>query len=109
MVSVMTIDSTKGTRVYGFNRVPPLAFVVIAPLGVLVPLVRVAPGGLLLWGLIPTLIRVVGVPIPSFPSVIVRRVCWVGGIQLFKILILLSSRRLNKIYPRIRMWGSHRL
>jgi hypothetical protein len=109
MVSVMTIDSTKGTRVYGFNRVPPLAFVVIAPLGVLVPLVRVAPSGLLLWGLIPTLIGVVGVPIPSFPSVIVRRVRWVGCIQLFKILILLSSGRLNKIDPHIGMWGSHRL
>ena len=71
MVSVMTIDSTKSTRVYGFNRVPPLAFVVVAPLGFLVPLVRVAPSGLLLWGLIPTLIGVVVVPIPSFPSVIV--------------------------------------
>ena len=71
MVSVMTIYATKGTRMYGFNRVPPLAFVVIAPLGVLVPLVWVAPSGLLLWGLIPTLIGVVGVSIPSFPSVIV--------------------------------------
>jgi hypothetical protein len=59
MVGVMTIDSTKGTRVYGFNGVPPLAFVVIAPLRVLVPLVRVAPSGLLLWGLIPTLIGVI--------------------------------------------------
>ena len=71
MVSVMTIDSTKSTRVYGFNRVPPLAFVVISPLGVLVPLVRVAPSGLLLWGLIPALIGVVIVPIPSFPPVVV--------------------------------------
>ena len=108
-MSVMTIDSTKGTRVYGFNRVPPLAFVVIAPLGVLVPLIRVAPSGLLLWGLIPTLIGVIVVPIPSFPSVIVRRVRWVGSIQLFKILILLSSGRLDKIYPRIGMRGSQRL
>ena len=109
MVSVMTKFTTKGTRVDGFNIISPLAFVVIAPLGVLVPLVRVAPSGLLLWGLIPTLIGVVVVPIPSFPSVIVRRVRWVGCIQLFKILILLSSGRLNKIYPRIGMWGSHRL
>jgi hypothetical protein len=38
MVSVMTIYATKSTRVDGFNSVPPLAFVVIAPLGVLVPL-----------------------------------------------------------------------
>ena len=55
----------------GFDRVPPLAFVVVAPLGVLVPLVRVAPSGLLLWGLIPALIGVVIVPIPSCPPVIV--------------------------------------
>jgi hypothetical protein len=109
MVGIMTIDSTKGTRVYGFNGVPPLAFVVIASLRVLVPLVRVAPSGLLLWGLISTLIGVIVVPVPSFPSVIVRRVCWVGSIQLFKILILLSRGRLNKIYPRIGMRGSHRL
>jgi hypothetical protein len=106
MVGVMTIDSTKGTRVYGFNSVPPLAFVVIAPLRVLVPLVRAAPSGLLLWGLIPTLIGVIVVPIPSFPSIIVRRVRWVGSIQLFKILILLSSGRLNKIYPRIGCGGA---
>ena len=104
MVSVMTELTTKGTREDGFNIISPLAFVVIAPLRVLVPLVRVAPSGLLLWGLIPTLIGVVVVPIPSFPSVIVRRVCWVGCIQLFKILILLSSGRLNKILLCMGMW-----
>ena len=71
MVSVMTIDSTKSTRVYGFNSGSPLAFVVIAPLGVLVPLVRVAPSGLLLWGLIPALTGIVVVPILSFPPIIV--------------------------------------
>jgi hypothetical protein len=107
MVGVMTIDSIKGTRVYGFNCVPPLAFFVVAPLGVLVPLVQVAPSGLLLWGLIPTLIGVIVVPIPSFPSVIVLRVSWVGCIQLFKILVLLSSGGLNKIDPCIGMLGSH--
>ena len=71
MVGVMTIYATKGTRVYGFNSGSPVAFVVIAPLGVLVPLVWVAPSGLLLWGLIPALTRIVVVPIPSFPPVIV--------------------------------------
>ena len=50
MVSVMTIYATKSTRVDSFNSVPPLAFVVIAPLGVLVPLVLVASRGLVLWG-----------------------------------------------------------
>ena len=109
LVGVMTIDSTKGTRVYGFNRVPPLAFVVIAPLGVLVPLVLVSPRRLVLWGMIPALTRIVVIPILSFPPVIVCWMRWVGSIQLFKILILLSSGRLNKIYPRIGMRGSHRL
>jgi hypothetical protein len=78
MVGVMTIHSTNSTRVDGFNRIPSLAFVVIAPLGVLVPLVRVAPSGLLLWGLIPALTEVVVVPISSFPPVIVRWMSWVG-------------------------------
>jgi hypothetical protein len=66
MVSVMTELTTKGTREDGFNIIPPLAFVVISPLGVLVPLVLVAPSGLMLWGLIPTLTRVVVIPVPSF-------------------------------------------
>jgi hypothetical protein len=72
MVSVMTIYATKSTRVDGFNSVSPLAFVVIAPLGVLVPLGRVAPSGWMLWGLIPALTRIIVVPVPSFPSVIIR-------------------------------------
>ena len=80
MVSVMTIYATKSTRVDGFNKVPPLAFVVIASLGVLVPLVWVAPSGLLLWGLILALTGVVVVPIPSFPPVVVQRGSWVGRI-----------------------------
>jgi hypothetical protein len=109
MVSVMTELATKSTRVDGFNIISPLAFVVIAPLGVLVPLVLIAPSGLVLWGLIPALTRVVIIPVPSFLLGIVRRVSWVGCVQLFKILVLLSSRGLNKIYPRMRMWGSHGL
>ena len=67
MVSVMTIHSTKSTRVDSFNSIPPLAFFFIVPLGVLVPLVRVAPNGLMLWGLIPALTRIVVIPVPSFP------------------------------------------
>ena len=66
MVSVITIYATKSTRVDGFNSVPPLAFVVIAPLGVLVPLVLVAPRGLVLWGMVLTLTRIVVIPILSF-------------------------------------------
>jgi hypothetical protein len=71
MVSVMTIYATKSTRVDSFNSIPPLAFVVIAPLGVLVPLVLIAPSGLMLWGLIPALTRIVVIPVPSFPLSVV--------------------------------------
>ena len=71
MVGVMTIHATKSTRVDGFNNIPPLAFIVIAPLGVLVPLVLVAPKGLVLWGMVPALTQIVVIPILSFPSVIV--------------------------------------
>jgi hypothetical protein len=67
----MTIYTTKSTRVDGFNSIPPLAFVFIAPLGVLVPLVQVAPIGWVLWGLIPALTRIVIIPVPSFPPVVV--------------------------------------
>jgi len=105
MVSVMTELTTKGTREDGFNIIPPLAFVVVAPLGVLVPLVLVAPSGLVLCGLIPALTRVVVIPVLSFLPGIVRWMGWIGCVQLFKILVLLSSRGLNKVYPRMRMWG----
>jgi hypothetical protein len=71
MVSVMTIYTTKSTRVDIFNSVSPLAFVVISPLGVLVPLVLIAPSGLMLWGLIPALTRIVVIPVPSFPLSVV--------------------------------------
>ena len=109
MVSVMTELTTKSTREDGFNIISPLEFVVIAPLGVLVPLVLVAPSWLVLWGLIPALTWVVVIPVPSFLLGIVRWMSWVGCIQLFEILVLLSSIRLNKIYPRMWMWGSHGL
>jgi hypothetical protein len=108
-VSVMTELTTKGAREDGFNIIPPLAFVGISPLGVLVPLVLVAPSGLVLWGLIPPLTRVVVITVPSFLLGIVRWMIWIGCVQLFKILVLLSSRGLNKIYPRVWMWGSHGL
>jgi hypothetical protein len=66
MVSVMIKLTTKGTREDGFNIILPLAFVVISPLGVLVSLVLVSPSGLMLWGLVPALTRVVVIPVPSF-------------------------------------------
>ena len=109
MVGVMTVYATKSTSVDGFNSIPPLAFVVIAPLGVLVPLVLVAPRGLVLWGMVPALAWIVVISILSFPHVIVCWVGWVGSIQLFKILILLSSGRLNKVHPHMGMWGRNGL
>jgi hypothetical protein len=66
MVSVMIELTTKGTRVDSYNIILPLSFVVISPLGVLVPLVLVAPRGLVLWGMIPALTRIVVIPILSF-------------------------------------------
>jgi hypothetical protein len=55
MMSVMAKLTIKGTREDGFNIISPLAFIIIASLGVLVPLVLVAPSWLVLWGLIPAL------------------------------------------------------
>jgi hypothetical protein len=109
MVSVMTELTTKGTREDGFKIISLLTFIFIAPLGVLVPLVLVSPSGLVLWGLIPALSRVVVILVPSFLLGIVQWMSWIGCVQLFKILVLLSSIGLNKIYPRVRMWGSHGL
>jgi hypothetical protein len=65
-MSVMEKITAKGTREYGFNIVFPLAFISVSPLGVLVPLVLVAPSGLVLWGLILALTWVVVIPILSF-------------------------------------------
>jgi hypothetical protein len=54
MVSIMAILTAKGTREVCLNIVVvlSLAFVVISPLGVLVPLVLVAPCRLVLLGLV---------------------------------------------------------
>jgi hypothetical protein len=56
MVSIMTMLTTKNAREVHPEVVvvvPPLAFVVIVPLGVLVTLVLVAPNRLVLLGVIP--------------------------------------------------------
>jgi hypothetical protein len=107
-MSIMTELTAKGTREIDFDSIviSPLTPVVIAPLGVLIPLVLVAPSRLVLLGLIPTLAWVVIVLISSFLFGIIRRVGRICCIQLFKILILLNGRGLNKIHPNMRMWGS---
>jgi hypothetical protein len=111
MMSIMAELTTKGTREDGFNIIviSPLAFIIISPLEVLVPLVLVAPSGLVMWGLIPSLTWVVVIPVPSFLLSVVRRMGWIGRIQLFEILVLLNNRGLNKIHPRMGMWGSNGL
>jgi hypothetical protein len=55
MVSIMTMLTTKSAREFRPEVVvvvPPLAFVVIVPLGVLVTLILVAPSRLVLLGVI---------------------------------------------------------
>jgi hypothetical protein len=54
MVSIMAILTAKGTREVcpKIVVVLPLAFVVISPLGVLIPLILVAPGRLVLLGVV---------------------------------------------------------
>jgi hypothetical protein len=110
-MSVITELTAKGTREVGFNSIviSLLTPIIISPLGVLIPLVLVSPSRLVMLGLIPALTWVVVVPISSFLFGIVRRMGRIFHIQLFKILILLNGRWLNKIHPSMRMWGSHGL
>jgi hypothetical protein len=56
MVSTMAILTTKGTMEVFLKIVVifPLDFVIISPLGVVVPLILVAPGRLVLLGVIPS-------------------------------------------------------
>jgi hypothetical protein len=56
-MSIMTELTTKGTREVGSKIIIifPLTSIVISPLGVLIPLVLVAPSRLVLLGVIPDL------------------------------------------------------
>jgi hypothetical protein len=67
-MSIMTKLTAKGTREGAFNSIViyPLTPIVISPLGVLIPLIMVAPSRLVLLGVIPTLTWVVIVPVFSF-------------------------------------------
>jgi hypothetical protein len=57
MMSVMVELTAKGRREVGFNSIfiSPLTLIIIAPLGVLISLVLVAPSRLILLRLIPAL------------------------------------------------------
>jgi hypothetical protein len=83
--------------------------VFIAPLGVLIPLILVAPNRLVLLGVIPALTQVVIVPVFSFLFGIIRLMSQIFRIQLFEILILLKGRGLKKIHPSMRVWRVHGL
>jgi hypothetical protein len=106
MVSIMDILTTKGTREIcpKIVFILPLAFVVISPLGVLVPLILVSLGRLVLLGvvLVPSWSWINIVLIFSFLFGIIRLMGWIFLIQLFKTLIFLNGRGLNKINPN--MW-----
>ena len=112
-MSIMTELTAKGTREGGSNSIviSPLTPVFIVPLGVLIPLILVTPSRLVLLGVIPTLTWVVIVPIFSFFLGINPLIGQICRIQLFKILILLNGRRLNKINPNVwwSLWWIHRL
>jgi hypothetical protein len=98
MVSVMAIVTAKGTREVFPNIVVvvPLKFVVISPLGVLV-----SPNRLVLLGLVlvSSWSKIIIVSVFSLLYGIVQMMRWIIHIHLFKILILLNGRVLNKITP----------
>jgi hypothetical protein len=81
-MSIMNQLTAKGTRESGFNSIviSPLTHVVSAPLGVMIPLVMVAPSRLVPLAVIPSLTWVVIVPVYSFIFGIIR---WMG--QIFRI------------------------
>jgi hypothetical protein len=113
MVSIMAILTAKGTREVCLKIVVilPLVFVVISPLGVLVPLILVSPDRLVLLGVIPSWSWIIIVSVFSFLFGIIRLMGRIFHIQLFKILILLNGRGLNKVNPSVwvSLWWSHGL
>jgi hypothetical protein len=105
-VSIMHILTAKRRREL-FPEVvliPPLEFVVISPLGVLVTLVLVSPNSLVLLGVISPWSWVIIVSIFSFLFGIIRLMGQIFRIQLFKTLKLLNGRGMKKVNPC--MWLS---
>jgi hypothetical protein len=112
-VNIMAILTKKGTREV-FPKIVfiiPLEFVIISPLEVLVPLILVAPDRLVLLGVIPSWAWIIIVLVFSFIFGIIQLMGRIFHIQLFKILILLNGRGLNKINPNmwVSLWWSHGL
>jgi hypothetical protein len=95
MVSVMSMLTTKSAREFCLEVVvvvPPLVFVVIIPLGVLV-----APSRLVLMGVISSSSWVIIVLVFSFIFGIIRLMGQIFHFQLFKSMNLLNGRGMNKV------------
>jgi hypothetical protein len=104
MLSIMTMLTTNSTREV-FPKVivvfPPLAFVVISPLEILVSLIEVSPNRLILLRVIAPWSWVIIVSVFSFLFGIIRLMGQIFHIQLFKILKFLNGRGLNKVNPSV--------
>jgi hypothetical protein len=104
MVSVMAVLTIKRARKVCLEVVvfvPPLMFIVMAPLGVLVTLVLVSPNRLVLLGVISPKSGVIIVSVFSFLFGIIQLMGQIFHIQLFKILKLLSGRWMKKFNPSV--------
>jgi hypothetical protein len=115
MVSIVAILTTKGTREVGpkIVFVLSLMFVVIFPLGVLVPLILVAPSRFVLLGviLVPSSSWIIIVLVLAFIFFIIRWMGQIFCIRLFKMVDLLNGRGLNKVNPSmwLSLWRRNRL
>jgi hypothetical protein len=110
-MSMLTAKSPREVRMEVVFVVPPLAFVVIVPLGVLVTLILVAPNRLVFLGVIFPWSRVIIVSIYPFPLGIIQLMGRIFRIQLFKSMKLLNGRGLNKVNVGVclSMWRSNQL
>jgi hypothetical protein len=106
MVCIVSTITTESAREVSLNIVVfiPLSFVFIVPLGVLSPLILVAPSGMVLLGFISSWSQVIIVSFFPFILGIIQLTRRIFCIQLFKSLKLLNGRGLNKI--SVDMWVS---
>jgi hypothetical protein len=114
MVSIMAMLTPNSTGEV-FHEVVvfvlPLVFVIISPLGVLVPLILVSPSKLVLLGVVFPYYWVIIVSVFSFIFGIIRLMSHIFHSHFFKILKLLNGRGLNKVKPSVwlSLWRSNGL
>jgi hypothetical protein len=101
---MLTANNAREVRPKVVVVFPPLAFVVIVPLGVLV-----APNMLVLLGVISSWSWVIIVSIFPFIFGIIRLMGWIFRIQLFKSMKFLNGRGLNKTNTGmwLSLWNSN--